>query len=791
MSTYKKQCEVNKTCKFTVLDPTGVKVNHLNSIEASGKGREKQRAIKSSAGSIKNAEGIRIGGSFTPTKNPSFLAHRVSVFDRCLKQQEEILSSKPRVPIQITLPDGTVKEGTSWETTPLAVATGISQGLAQHVVIAKVTYTSKHGEDVEVCAEDGMEEEVETVMDAGTELWDLTRPLIGDCQLELLKFEDKEAQTVFWHSSSHVLGLALEKLYGCHLTIGPPLQNGFYYDCYMGEHVISEKDFQEIEKEVQQVAKAKQKFVRLVLTKDEALDMFKFNPFKVSLISNKIPDGGFTTVYRNGDLIDLCKGPHISHTGKIQGFAAVRNSSTNWLGNTNNDPLQRVYGVAFPDKKQLTQWLEFQEQAKQRDHRRLGTVQDLFFFHHLSPGSAFFLPYGARIYNKLVEFIRKQYWQRGYSEVISPNVYNMKLWEISGHAKHYRDAMFIMDVEDQEFGLKPMNCPGHCLMFANSLKSYRELPIRMADFGVLHRNELSGALTGLTRVRRFQQDDAHIFCREDQIKAEVLGALDFMRTVYGIFGMSYKLELSTKPEKALGENALWEMAESQLAEALDEFAGKGSWRINPGDGAFYGPKIDIKVFDAMERVHQCATVQLDFQLPIRFDLRYKTSAQAATGAGEGEEVPEVTDEAKAEATSSTGEDETWKRPVMVHRAMLGSVERMIAILSEHFGGKWPFWLSPRQLLVVPIGANFFEYAEQVKQQFHNAGFFTDLDASSKTLNKKVREGQLAQYNFILVVGEQEQKAGTVNIRTRENKQEGAKTIQEAIEMFTQLNNIYS
>mmetsp|Transcript_6212 Transcript_6212/g.8231 ORF Transcript_6212/g.8231 Transcript_6212/m.8231 type:complete len:777 (+) Transcript_6212:58-2388(+) len=767
---YPKSVEVNNTSKFSVIDVQGTKLNHVGASSSAGKGRDKQRAIKSSGGSIKNTEGIRIGGDFQPCKDPEYLNYRVEVFDRCLEKQKEMLAGKPKVPITVSLPDGTTKEGTSWETTPMDIAKDISQGLAQHAVVARITYTSKHGEEMEVCAEDGMEEEADLELEAGVELWDMTRPLIGDCKMEILKFDDKDAKTVFWHSSSHVMGLALEKLYGCHLTIGPPLQNGFYYDCYMGEHAISEKDFKAIEVAVQKYAKAKQKFERLVLSKEDALDMFKFNPFKVSLISNKIPDGGFTTVYRNGDLIDLCRGPHLPHTGKIQGFAAVRNSSTNWLGNTNNDPLQRVYGIAFPDKKQLKTWLEFQEQAKQRDHRRLGTLQDLFFFHQLSPGSAFFLPHGARIYNKLVEFIKKQYWKRGYDEVVSPNVYNMKLWEISGHAKHYRDDMFIIDVEDQEFGLKPMNCPGHCLMFANSLKSYRELPIRMADFGVLHRNELSGALTGLTRVRRFQQDDAHIFCREDQIKNEVLGALDFMKEVYGIFGMSYKLELSTKPEKALGDHALWEMAESELEKALDEFAGKGNWQVNPGDGAFYGPKIDIKVFDAMERVHQCATVQLDFQLPIRFDLRYKTAVQAAA---DGQD-------------SKKEEDESWKRPVMVHRAMLGSVERIIAILTEHFGGKWPFWLSPRQVLVVPVGAGFLDYATDVQVQLKAAGFFADVETSNKTLNKKVREGQLAQYNFILVVGATEQEAGTVNVRTRENKQEGAKTIAEVIEMFKSL-----
>jgi len=307
--------------------------------------------------------------------------------------------------------------------------------------------------------------------------------------------------------------------------------------------------------------------------------------------------------------------------------------------------------------------------------------------------------------------------------------------------------------------MKPMNCPGHCLMFAHRIRSYRELPLRVADFGVLHRNELSGALTGLTRVRRFQQDDAHIFCRPDQIKQEVLGALDFMRYVYTTFGMSYKLELSTRPAKALGDLELWQRAETQLAEALNEFAGEGNWKINPGDGAFYGPKIDIKVFDALERIHQCATVQLDFQLPIRFDLNFKSAHD--------------------------GED-SYVRPVMIHRAMLGSVERMAAVLTEHWGGKWPFWLSPRQAIMVPVDPKYIDYAYRVQKHLHEAGFFVDVDDSSRTLNKKVREAQVAQYNFILVVGAQEEQAGTVNIRTRENEVQGVLSLADATAKFKQL-----
>jgi threonyl-tRNA synthetase len=378
-------------------------------------------------------------------------------------------------------------------------------------------------------------------------------------------------------------------------------------------------------------------------------------------------------------------------------------------------------------------------------------------FHDLSPGSAFWLPHGARIYNKLISFIRDQYWKRGYEEIITPNIYNLDLWHKSGHALHYKDAMFCFNVEGQEWAMKPMNCPGHCLMFGNSIRSYRDLPLRFADFGVLHRNELSGALTGLTRVRRFQQDDAHIYCREDQIESEVLGALNFMKDVYTIFGMTYRLELSTRPKKALGDIELWNRAEAALASAMDTFAGKGAWTVNPGDGAFYGPKIDIKVMDAMERIHQCATVQLDFQLPIRFDLQYTTSSQE-----KGKE---------------------FERPVMVHRAMLGSVERMFAVLCEHWGGKWPLWLSPRQVMVIPVHAEFNDYCQMVKDKLHDAGFFADVDVSKATFQKKVRSAQIAQYNFQLVVGAEEVKNGSVNIRTRENEVKGEMVVGEMIEML--------
>eukprot|EP00535_Pseudo-nitzschia_heimii_P013128 CAMPEP_0197197968 /NCGR_PEP_ID=MMETSP1423-20130617/33131_1 /TAXON_ID=476441 /ORGANISM="Pseudo-nitzschia heimii, Strain UNC1101" /LENGTH=763 /DNA_ID=CAMNT_0042651797 /DNA_START=175 /DNA_END=2466 /DNA_ORIENTATION=+ len=733
-----------------------------------------------------------IGGDSFPerTPNPSWLADRVKVYETIKERRAEEFKNKwTPVEISVTMPDGTVltkdKEGKAfmaYQTTPFHVAATISQGLADSSTVARVIY-EKYADDYdpmfdgmaavsledemdELSLEDNEERKDEASSGMKPLLWDMTRPLVGPVQrLELLKFnDDQDAKTVFWHSTAHMMGEALEHLFGVKLTIGPPLKGGFYYDSYMGKDTIKEDDYKSIQKEVQKIIKQKQKFERMVVTKDEALELFKDNPFKVKILSTKVADGSRTTVYRNGDLIDLCRGPHVSHTGKVKAFAAAKHSAAYWLGDAENDSLQRLYGISFPDKKQLKVWQEMMEKAKERDHRRIANKQELIFFHDLSPGSAFWLPHGTRIYNKLVDFIKGEYWKRGYQEVITPNMFNLDLWHTSGHAMHYRDDMFLFEVEGQEWAMKPMNCPAHCLMFGNSIRSYRDLPIRYGDFGVLHRNELSGALTGLTRVRRFQQDDGHIFCREDQITQEVLGALNFMKHVYTIFGMTYKLELSTRPKKALGEKVLWDRAEAALEEALNTFNGKGNWRVNPGDGAFYGPKIDIKVMDAMDRVHQCATVQLDFQLPIRFDLKY--------------------------TTDSKEEGKQFARPIIVHRAMLGSVERMFAVLCEHWGGKWPFWISPRQIMVIPIHKDFGEYADGIRQKLHDEGIHADVDLSKATFQKKVRNAQIAQYNFQLVVGKSEVENGTVNIRTRDNKVEGEKNVEEMIEMFKQLREEY-
>merc|ERR1719316_2555744 len=403
---------------------------------------------------------------------------------------------------------------------------------------------------------------------------------------------------------------------------------------------VSPDDFGKIEEQMKKVAKAGSPFERLVLTKEEALELFADNPFKVQLITSKVADGSKTSAYKCGMLVDLCRGPHIVKTDMVKAIWINKNSSAYWLGNKDLDSLQRVYGVTFPNDKLLKEHKTFLEEAAKYDHRNVGKQQGLFMFHPtVSPGSCFWTPIGTRVYNKLIEYIRAEYRIRGFEEVVTPNIFSCELWKCSGHYQNYKDDMFIWEIEGEEWGLKPMNCPGHCEIFRSTTRSYRELPLRMADFGVLHRNEKSGALTGLTRVRRFQQDDAHIFCRTDQIKAEVKGALEFLYYVYGVFGFEFTIELSTRPKKAIGEKAVWDRAETAMKEVLNE-TGK-DWTLNPGDGAFYGPKIDIKLLDALRRKHQCGTVQLDFQLPIRFNLQYRAEGgddEAEEGEGAEDKV---------------------------------------------------------------------------------------------------------------------------------------------------------
>lgn len=658
---------------------------------------------------------------------PSYIDHRIKIWDELREKYQQQVASQPREDITITLPDGKTIPGKSWQTTPLEIAQGISQGLAAATVISKVN----------------------------GELWDLSRPFEKSSTLHLIKFDDEEGKQVFWHSTAHIMGEAMELCYGGCLCYGPPIEQGFYYDMYLENRTVSGLDYEGLEKSMKRIVKEEQPFERLEISKEDLLRLFGYNPFKVRILNEKVHTPT-TTVYRCGPLIDLCRGPHIVHTGRVKAFAITKNSSTYWEGDQARETLQRIYGISFPDSKQLKEWKFLQEEAAKRNHRKLGLEQDLFFFHELSPGSCFFYPKGTHIYNKLIEFLRGEYRKRGYQEVISPNIYNSKLWKTSGHWDHYAENMFKTEIEKEIYALKPMNCPGHCLMFASRLRSWRELPLRMADFGVLHRNEASGALSGLTRVRRFQQDDAHIFCTQAQIKDEIEGCLNFLKHVYGIFGFTFELKLSTRPESFLGDLDTWNRAESQLEEALKSFG--YPWRIDPGDGAFYGPKIDITIRDALKRAHQCATIQLDFQLPQRFELQFQTDEQGEL-----------------------------QRPVIIHRAILGSIERMMAILTESFGGKWPFWLSPRQIAIVPVVPQLDSYAQEVQKKLWEAGFQAECDLDpGTTLNKKIRQNQLSQFNFIGVVGQQEKNNGTINIRTRDNKQHGEFSIDEVIKRFSEL-----
>lgn len=674
---------------------------------------------------------------------PAFLAERLALFQKLKTKFDAEIAAKPRESITITLGDGSIKLGTSWETTPADIAKGISNSLLKRTVVAKLNGDPE-------------------------QLWDLERPLEASCKLELLSFDDELGKKVFWHSSAHILGEASERRFGCSLCIGPPIDNGFYYEMSLpGNAPIQQADWQPLETLVSKIVKEKQPFERLVLSKEDLLEMFAYNKYKQHIIKDKIKDGEFTTVYRNGPLIDLCRGPHVPNTGRIETFAIMKNSASYFLGNKDNDSLQRIYGVSFPDKKQMAAHKKFLEEAAMRDHRKIGRDQELFFFHEMSPGSAMWLPHGTRIYNTIMSFLREQYWKRGYNEVITPNMYNAELWKTSGHWAYYKDDMFTFGAEKDTFALKPMNCPGHCLMFDHRERSHRELPWRVADFGVLHRNEASGALSGLTRVRRFQQDDAHIFCREDQIKDEIIGLFDFLNAVYGLLGFTFKMKLSTRPDKYMGQLATWNMAEDKLRSALNEFSAQGGtpWELNEGDGAFYGPKIDITISDCLNREWQCATIQLDFQLPQNFGLEYMTSEVVKPKEEHEEKTkvearkPEVKKAEEKKPADDSGPEVKKERvikpltpgcarPVMIHRAIAGSIERFTAILCEHFAGKWPFWLSPRQILIVPVGVGFYEYAKEVQTIFKAQNMFVDVDLSGNTLQKKVRTGQLSQYNFI-------------------------------------------
>ncbi|KAI5171065.1 threonyl-tRNA synthetase [Nematocida sp. LUAm3] len=631
-----------------------------------------------------------------------YIQRRIDIFNRIEKQAKEAEKALPRTSIKISTKHG-VFEGISNETTPFMVSKAVNPGHQEFIV-------AKHN----------------------GALWDAHRPIPAESHLEFLSFSDEEGKKVFWHSSAHVLGEASEKKYSCHLCLGPPTDSGFFYEM-QSEKTVTPEDYQDLHKEMKAIVKERQPFVRLEMTKEQLLEMFSENPLKLELINSKVQEK--STVYRCGPLIDFCLGPHVPSTSYIKSVEVTNHSSSFFLGDSSRPVLQRIYGVSFPSKAEMKEYMEQLEEAKKNNHRKIGSELDLFFFSPVSPGSCFFLPKGAFIYNALVSLMREEYRKKGFKEVLTPNIYTNDLWKTSGHWDKYKDDMFCFPADNTKMALKPMNCPGHCVMFKHLSCSYRELPLRLADFGVLHRNEISGALTGLTRVRRFQQDDAHIFVAGTHVSEEILSALDFLKSIYTLLEFTYTVSLSTRPSNYMGEIEVWNRAEEQLKMALDQ--SKIPWTLNEGDGAFYGPKIDISVEDALKRKHQCGTIQLDFQMPKRFNLSF------------------VNHEGKQE------------QPVMIHRAILGSVERMTGILLEHFKGKLPPWLNPNQVIIIPLTNNETKYAKSIAEQLSEVEASVDL--SECTLNKKILNAQKQRFSFILVVGPKDEKLQQVSIRNLEKE----------------------
>uniref|UniRef100_A0A7S1KPI9 Probable threonine--tRNA ligase, cytoplasmic n=1 Tax=Percolomonas cosmopolitus TaxID=63605 RepID=A0A7S1KPI9_9EUKA len=667
--------------------------------------------------------------------HPLDFQHRAQQFEIAKQTYLERISAEKGQPINITLPDGTVKEGNKFETRPIDIANGISKGLAQSVIAARVN----------------------------GDVWDLGRPLESDCNLELLKWNDPESKEVYWHSSAHILGEAMERVYQIPLLAkGPPNkeEGGFYYEAFMGKTTVNDDDYKKLEQTIQKILKEKQSFERIEVSKEDAIEMFKYNKFKQEMLIDKVPEGAYCSVYRCGDLIDPCKGPHVLDTGRVKAFKVVKNSSSYWRADANKESLQRIYGISFPDKKELKEYVQRMEELKAIHHKTIGKKQQLWFSHEHAPGMFFFLPKGQHIFNQLLKLMEDEQKRRGFVEVQTPNMFHNELWKTSGHWYKYKDDMFQLNIDNQIHCLKPMNCPGHCLVFKHLKRSYRELPVRFSERGILHRNELKGALGGMTRLRRFQQDDAHIFCRSDQIEDEMDGCLKFMKHIYGLFGFEFKLFLSTRPETYIGDIEVWNNAEEMLQKSLENFGSE--WEKDVGGGAFYGPKIDITIRDSLGRSHQCATIQLDFNLPERFELDY------------------------------ADEEQTMQRPVIIHRAVYGSYERFMAILTEHIKGKWPFWLSPRQVCILPVVPKFNEYAEKVAEQLSAAGVICEVDGSKNRIQKKVLNAQKEQWNFLLVVGAAEEESNTANVRIRDcDNPLGEFPVSRLIEMFQYLQNKYA
>lgn len=603
--------------------------------------------------------------------------------------------------IEIMLADGNTKQFDN----PLSgydIALSISEGFANNAVAMQV--------DDELC--------------------DLNSMVDQSAKINFITTRDSAALEIMRHSAAHVMAQAITRLNKeAKPAIGPAIEDGFYYDIDMTP--ISEADFARIEAEMDKIIKEKQPIVREEISKAAALQLFKDDKYKVEMIE-ALADGEIS-VYREGEFVDLCRGPHVPHTGFVKAFKLLKTSGAYWRADQTREQLQRVYGTAFFDKKDLKAYLTFLEEAAKRNHRKLGTQLDLFSFHEEAPGMPFFHAKGMAVWNALLDYWREEHAKAGYVETKTPIILNRKLWERSGHWENYRENMYTTMIDDEDYAIKPMNCPGGMLLYKTHPHSYRELPIRAGEVGLVHRHELSGVLNGLFRVRAFHQDDAHIFMRPDQIQDEILGVLQLVERMYGKFGLGFMLELSTRPEKAIGDDALWEIATKGLEDALK--ASGRPYKINPGDGAFYGPKIDIHIKDALNRTWQCGTIQLDMALPERFDLTYVDA------------------------------DGTKKRPVMIHRVVYGSIERFFGILLEHFAGKFPLWLAPLQVIVLPINDTLEPHAHAVAARLQHEGLRVGVDTRTESLNKKVREAQLNYIPLIITIGNKEVEAGTLSVRT--------------------------
>jgi threonyl-tRNA synthetase len=628
--------------------------------------------------------------------------------------------------INIELPDGSVKE---FETgsTPYEVALSIGEGLARQSIAARF---------------DG-------------QLIDMSTELKGSGTLALITLKAPEALGILRHSTAHLMAQAVKSLFGkdVQVTIGPAIDNGFYYDFFSDKKTFAPEDFEAIENKMAEIAKADLQITREEMSSDEAIKLFKSmgEDYKVELIE----DLGETNVslYRQGDFVDLCRGPHVPRTGLLKVFKLISVAGAYWRGSEKNAMLQRIYATAFADKKELKVHLERLEEAKKRDHRKLGRELDLFSFsEEAGAGLVIWHPKGALLRFLIEDFERKEHLKRGYDLVVGPQILKTELWKTSGHYENYRENMYFTEVDEQGYGIKPMNCLAHMLIYKTKLRSYRDLPQRYFELGMVHRHEKSGVLHGLMRVRGFTQDDAHIICRPDQIDAEVKDVMKFVQDVAGIFGFEYCMELSTRPEKAIGSDADWERATGALRSALDDSG--LPYEINEGDGAFYGPKIDVKLKDALDREWQCATIQCDFTLPERFDLTY------------------------------VGADGEKHRPVMLHRVIVGSIERFIGVLIEHYAGNFPLWISPVQAVVVNVTDTQADYVLKVEAQLRQAGIRVQADLRNEKLGFKIREAQMNKIPYMLVVGDREVEEGKVAPRFRDGTSLDPMTVDEFIRFAT-------